>query len=149
MQHETHTSTNGASSTRKSPQDYLREFSALAEKGLPAFNEIPTAPWQRFFLPEGPWSEFNEFTGEYEETWVDANSAVVAAALAKTLYGPAFEGTMFTRIEWKDAGTGEVNTFYPAGREGATPEWIESTLSQAFGTDERDGDEQSNGEERS
>ena len=146
MQHETHTDTNAVRHIRnKSVQDYWNEFSALTEKGLPTFHGIPTAPWQRFFLPKGPWSDYDEETGEAYEGWVDAPSAVVAGALAETLCGPAFEGKMFTRIESRDAETGEVNTYYLPGPEGATPEWIELTLTQALGTK---GSEQSNGEER-
>jgi len=141
--YETHK--NRASNTKRTPDDYLREFEALAEQGLPSPSEIPTSPWQRFFLPPGPWCDYDEETGEPYETWVDAPNAVVAAALADIMYGSLFKSAGFARIEWKDAD-GEHHTFFQPGPEGVTPEWIELTLTQALGAHEN---EQSNGEERS
>lgn len=103
-----------------------------AATGLPPGHDLPTAPWRRFFLPAGPWSDYDEETGEpVDETWVDAPSAVTAADLAERLFGPEFRGTQFARIGWKDADTGEAHTFVPAGPEGVTPEWAAAVLAPA------------------
>ena len=66
-------------------------------------SDLPTSPLRRFYIKD------NSILEVEGEAWVEAESAVVAAHMARTLYGILFTG--FSHEECLDSKTGEPSRY--------------------------------------